>query len=248
MFPSSLAGMLLSHHAPAAPEIRQNAIVDLAGLSGSWTGTQIEDFFNFDDTVGATFEGAGGSNDNDRFAYSAQAGVVTNNTVTSMQMGFMGLMDSLGEGCDLPARLMIAMQAVPLTKGGDYRCLRADLVPLGVAGTPAAGGFIKVQDVDGNFIIDINVIDDGKVDPTIELKSKYDEWRAANPCPPEAVVAQEPTMPPTTSGTETTEAPVAEASELTGAPEPTTNAPSSACFVKPMLSVSVMVVAAMLLN
>lgn len=229
-------------------EIRQNAIADLNGLHGAWTGTQINDLYESDGTFGTTQEDAGGSDD--RFAYSAQGNVVTNNTVALLQMGFTtGLLDNDLAGCDLPARLIIAMEAVPLAGGGDARCIRADLSPNDVSGTPAAGAFVKVQDAEGNFIIDINVIDDGQVDQTIELKAKYDEWRAANPCPDEQGTAS-PTNPPTNSETETT---TTSGPAVDTPPAPTdepTNPPSGASFVKSIISVfsSSVVAAVLLLN
>lgn len=218
--------------------------MDLAGLHGAWTGTQINDLYESDGTFGTTQEDAGGLDD--RFAYSAQGNAVTNNTVAALQMGFT---DVLLGGCDLPARLMIAMEAVPLASGGDARCIRADLFPNDVSGTPAAGGFIKVQDAEGNYIIDINVIDDGKVDPTIELKVKYDEWRAANPCPDDEQGTVPPTNPPTNSETETTT--TSGPSSTVDAPAPPTdeptNAPSGASVAKSIISVSSSVVAMVLL-
>lgn len=199
-------------------ELRQNAIVDLDGLHGAWTGNQIGDLYEAIDIFGTTQEHGG--NSDDRFAYSAQGNVVANTTVSVLRLGFIGLFDELGDGCDLPEKLMIAMQTVPATDSGDERCIRGDVEPKDAVGTPAAGAFVKVQDAEGNYVIDINVSGDGTVDPTIELREKFDAWRAENPCPggsTSTVTTEAPKL------AETTDAPVPD--EVTDPSATTTNAP-----------------------
>lgn len=143
-------------------ELRQNAIANLHGQHAGHTGTAIDPLY-------INVLGIIGSNQSDDgaimgdFTYTAQGNVVTNETVATLLAGFGG------EGCDLPEKLMNALEAVSKSGAGDERCLLAEYEPTGVSGVPSAGGFIKVQAPNGDYIIDINVIGDGSVGPTIEL-------------------------------------------------------------------------------
>lgn len=159
-------------------DFRQNAIVDLGSLDeahAAWTGAAIAPLYVAIGFNGTTQEDRGGVVNN-RYTYSAQGNFVTKNTVSALESGF--------SGCDLPDMLMNALLNVSDSGNGDMRCLRADFLPTEISGIPAAGGFLKVQSDQGNYIIDLNVVGDGTVDPTIELKQRYNEWRAENPCPP----------------------------------------------------------------
>ncbi|CAB9517009.1 Family of unknown function (DUF1028) [Seminavis robusta] len=181
-------------------EFRQNAVVDLKGRAAAYTGPSIAPLYEALGTFGTSQEDNQGTI-GDRFAYSVQGNVVEELTVSVVAKGFAGLHDPRGEGCDLPDRMMIALLAVPDTgtDSGDARCIRADLDPKEAVGTPAAGAFIKVEAADSTVLLELNVIGDGVKDPTVELKSMYDDWRLRNPCPggSTATTASSDTITPT---------------------------------------------------
>ena len=183
-------------------QFRQNAIADLDGNFAAWTGESIAPLYESEGTF-ETAQNDQGSSD-ERFAYSAQGNVVTNTTVSSLILGFEGQIEEIDneqdECDDLAARLMQAMLAVQLNGDGDERCIRADFDPMDAVGTPAAGAFLKVEAADGIVVVDI-VIGLGLVDPTIELKEQYDEWRAKNPCAAPNATAPLPPLVPTSAPT-----------------------------------------------
>jgi hypothetical protein len=90
-------------------------------------------------------------------------------------MGFVGLLET-GMGCDLADRLMIAVEAGGIEGAGDQRCIDDHA-------TPAAGGFVHVDNPDGTVVVHIDVVGDGTFNPLLELRQQYDKWRAMNPCP-----------------------------------------------------------------
>lgn len=160
---------------PAYPDytFRQNAIADLDGEAAAHTGVSLGDAYEAAGFPGTEITHR--TNTLDTFTYSVQGNIVSNGTVASALSGFGGLLSELGSGCDLADRLMIAMEAVPLTDNGDVRCMNEH-------GTPASGAFLRVDAADGTPLLDIDIVGDGTVDPTAALRDEYDAWRASNSC------------------------------------------------------------------
>ena len=156
-------------------QMRQYGIVDMKGRAAGYTGSKLEEiyvtFFSLLDTAQVDTQGSSGN----AFTYSAQGNVVTNETVPSVEKGFLGLLEE-GMGCDLADRLMIAVEAGGADGAGDKRCLND-------YGTPAAGAFLHVDNADGTVLVHIDIVGNGTSNPLLSLREQYDEWRALNPCP-----------------------------------------------------------------
>lgn len=172
-------------------EFRQNAVADLNGEAASYTGAALGELYESIGYPGTENTGDNGTAGN--FTFSAQGNVVTKGTVGSVMLGFAGLLGDLGTGCDLAERLMIAMEAVPLTNTGDSRCL-------GEHGTPASGAFLRVDAADGTALVDIDIVGDGTEDPTAALREKYKRWRETNTCPGGLSPEEAPSESPAPSG------------------------------------------------
>jgi hypothetical protein len=200
-------------------QMRQYGIVDIQGGAAGYTGSKLAQFYEvltIFDTAQVDTQGSTGNS----FTYSAQGNVVTNVTVPSVEMGFVGLPEK-GTGCDLADRLMIAVEAGGIEGGGDKRCITE-------FDTPAAGGFLHVDNPDGTVLVHIDIVGNGTVNPLLELREQYDEWRAMNPCPgatgptfaPASSPSASPVATPTmTSGARPSASPVATPTMTSGARE-----------------------------
>ncbi len=143
---------------PAASQ-RQYGIVSLTGLAAGFTGTNNEAFAA--DRQGTV----------ESFSYSIQGNILTGVAVLDgTEAGFVR-----GGGCDMPERLMLALEAGAADGQGDSRC-----TPSGI---PADSAFIRVVDESGAVVVDLSVTDTAPQDPMVPLRSAFDAWRADHPCP-----------------------------------------------------------------
>ncbi|MEZ4447524.1 MAG: DUF1028 domain-containing protein, partial [Polyangiaceae bacterium] len=78
------------------------------------------------------------------------------------------------EGCDLPERLMRALEAGGVNGEGDSRCT-PDL--------PADSGFMRVETAKGTRVLDFDHLGTSPDDPVGLLRADYDAWQAEHPCP-----------------------------------------------------------------
>jgi uncharacterized Ntn-hydrolase superfamily protein len=137
---------------------RQYGVVDLLGRAAGFTGSTNGDYA--DDRQGQ--DGV--------FTYSVQGNILTSGLVIDQaESGFVG-----GGGCDLPDRLMLALEAGAENGEGDSRC-----TPDGI---PSDSAFLRVVDQNGADIVFIEAIDTAPESPLIELRTKYDAWREESPC------------------------------------------------------------------
>jgi uncharacterized Ntn-hydrolase superfamily protein len=111
--------------------------------------------------------------------YSAQGNLLTGDEVLlALESGL-----ERADACDLPERLMFALEEVIRAPGrGDQRC-----TPLGVS---ADSGYLRVAGIDGSALLELNVRSTGTQEPAVPLRQAYDAFRLQHPCgslPSEAV-------------------------------------------------------------
>jgi uncharacterized Ntn-hydrolase superfamily protein len=80
-------------------------------------------------------------------------------------------------GCDLPERLMRALEAGAAHGEGDRRCT-------GPRGIPSDSAFLRVAGGDGDRdpYLDLRVPTSGDADPLVELRTALAAWRNTHPC------------------------------------------------------------------
>ncbi len=155
---------------PAAAQ-RQYGVVSLAGVAAGFTG----------ETNGAFASDRQGTVSS--FTYSVQGNILTGVAVLDgAEGGFVR-----GGGCDMPERLILALEAGAANGEGDSRC-----TPDGI---PADSAFLRVVDADGTVIVDLSVTDTAPQNPMVPLRAAFDAWRVDHPCP---------ALPPGTTGGTTT--------------------------------------------
>jgi uncharacterized Ntn-hydrolase superfamily protein len=150
--------------------IRQYGIVDVIGNSAGFTGQRTTPF-------AADGQGAFGD-----FAYSVQG-----NILTSARVLDRAAVAFQAAGCDLPERLMNALEAGAERGEGDSRCTPA--------GIPSDSAFLQVEhpDVALGAYLSLRVESSGANDPLPLLRAKLNAWRVEHPCP------AAPSMPPASS-------------------------------------------------
>ena len=143
---------------PMAPS-RQYGVVDLAGRAAGFTGAMTLAYA--EDRQGAL--GA--------MTYSVQGNILTSAAVLDQTIA------ALAVGCDLPDRLMHAIEAGAANGEGDRRCTPG--------GIPADSAFLQV-DRDGEpagSYLRLDVTDTAPDDAIALLRAQYDAWRGLHPCP-----------------------------------------------------------------
>ncbi|NUP08601.1 MAG: DUF1028 domain-containing protein [Polyangiaceae bacterium] len=141
---------------PQAPKM-QYGIVDSLGGSASSTGPEALD-------VAVDRRGELGS-----MRYAALGNILTSELVVDQASKAFE-----ADACDLAARLVQALEAAGDGGEGDSRC-----TPDGV---PAKSAFVEVSDASG-VLLRISVPDVSPADPIVELRGRFDAWRAEHPCP-----------------------------------------------------------------
>jgi uncharacterized Ntn-hydrolase superfamily protein len=155
------ATTVLSTITEVGPQARkmQYGIADVNGGLASWTGPEASPVA--DHTEGSLGDGT-------RFA-------VLGNLLTSTQVLSQGSDGFQAGGCDLPARLMDALEASGADGEGDGRCTPE--------GRPANSAFLEVSDPEGT-LVRISVPDVSPEDPIAALRLGFEDWRVEHPCPP----------------------------------------------------------------
>ncbi len=143
---------------PAAAQ-RQYGVASLLGGAAGFTGATNGEFAS--DRQGRVETGV----------YSIQGNILTSVAVLDgAESAFVR-----GAGCDLPERMMLALEAGAADGQGDSRC-----TPDGV---PSDSAFIRVVDAQGLTVLDLTVTDTASVNPMLPLRAAFDAWRVDNPCP-----------------------------------------------------------------
>ncbi|MGE0548710.1 MAG: DUF1028 domain-containing protein [Kofleriaceae bacterium] len=148
---------------------RQHGVVTLDGVAAGFTGTH-------PDEVPQTRGDVQGVDD--WFAYSIQGNILTPNVLTQTQA-------ATHAGCDLPERLMNALEAGAAGGEGDWRCTKvvpaaAAFIQVDVPGVPK-GEYLKLDvflPLDGNMV-EVHEEDNA----VVKLRALFDEWRLTHPCP-----------------------------------------------------------------
>jgi uncharacterized Ntn-hydrolase superfamily protein len=158
--PAAIVSAITSPSFDGNAEIRQYAIVDVLGNSAGFTGAETMAYAG--DRQGAVGE----------LAYSVQG-----NILTSARVLDQAALAFEQRGCDLPERLMNALEAGASGGEGDNRC-----TPSGI---PADSAFLQVESPEralGDYLA-LRVETSGTRDPLPLLRQKLDASRAEHPCP-----------------------------------------------------------------
>lgn len=152
-------------------QIRQYGIVDVQGNAAGFTGRG---------TTAYAADAQGRAGD---FAYSVQGNILTSARVLDQAAAAFA-----GSGCDLPARLMAALEAGAGSGEGDSRCIER--------GLPSDSAFLQVEraDLPSGSYLSLRVETSGELSPLPLLRAKLDAWRVSHPCPtvePEVVEGTE---------------------------------------------------------
>jgi uncharacterized Ntn-hydrolase superfamily protein len=158
--PEAIIGRLTDPAFDLLFQSRQYGIVSLTGQSAGHSGTATQAYSN--DLQGSA----------EPFAFSIQGNILTGEAVlTQARAGFID-----GGGCDLAARLMLALEGGAQNAQGDRRC-----TPSGI---PADAAYIQVDLPDqprGSFLY-LEVRATAPQSPIVRLRRLFDDWRATHAC------------------------------------------------------------------
>src|SRR5204863_2310259 len=104
--------------------------------------------------------------------YSVQGNILTSGAVLDQAAAAFET-----TGCDLADRLMLALEAGAQNGHGDSRCTPA--------GIPSDSAFLEVDrdgEPAGSYLL-LEAINTSPQNPLALLRTQYDTWRAAHPCP-----------------------------------------------------------------
>jgi len=181
-------------------QLRQYGCVDLMGRAAGYEDPTLKEFY-YD--TGEIDEMGGGSLFNytqnhmtgtvDTFAYSAQANICTQNTVSTLVDNFVQG-NSIGGPCDLADRLYRAISAPTLMlreamrtndtslMAGDVRCFGNSFGGYtGPNPQTALTMYLHVDNPDGSELVHIDIVnppDDPFADPFIAFEQSYKVWRS----------------------------------------------------------------------
>ena len=158
--PSEILAVMTDPAEDAQFDRRQWGIVDLSPEAAGFTGARTLDY-------AGDLSGSAGS-----ITYAIQGNILTSGAVLDQARDAFE-----GGGCDLPDRLMRALEAGGAGGEGDSRCTDR--------GIPSDGAFIQV-DRDGEprgGFLSLRVDDTAPDNPLVLLRAEYDAWRAEHPCP-----------------------------------------------------------------
>lgn len=144
----------------ASASFRQYGVVTTLGDVAGYTGAD-------DGTFAGDRQGTVGT-----LAYSVQGNILTSRAVIDHAAGAFE-----AAGCDLPERLMRALEAGAMSGEGDRRCT--------TRGVPSDSAFLRVSAGDGDDsdpYLDLRVPTSGDDSPLVGLRAQLDRWRAEHPC------------------------------------------------------------------
>lgn len=152
---------------PLAPKM-QYGIVDVDGRTAKITGPEAK-------TFAGDAQGEHGP-----VAFTVQGNLLTGPVVLENMAG------AAQDGCDLPERLMRALEAAGAEGNGDARCTDG--------GISAASAYLLVAFKDGTELR-ISLPDLRPDDPVAALRAHFDTYRAEHPCPSSQPPLPDPNNP-----------------------------------------------------
>jgi uncharacterized Ntn-hydrolase superfamily protein len=158
--PAEVVAMLTSPAFDPLAQMRQYGVVTLAGGAAGHTGT-------LNTTYAADRQGEYRAT-----TMSLQGNILTSAAVLDqMEQSLLA-----PEACDLPGRLLAALEAGARMGQGDERCVSASQIA-------ADSAFMKVLGADGSTVISIAAVNTGHISALFYLRMGFDAWRADHPCP-----------------------------------------------------------------
>ncbi|HEX6765267.1 MAG TPA: DUF1028 domain-containing protein [Polyangiaceae bacterium] len=157
--PADVISQITAASFDANARVRQYGVVDATGRTAGFTGDGDQAFA--DDRQGSS----------GTFSYSVQGNILTSAAVLTQAAAAFE-----ASGCDLPERLMRALEAGAENGEGDSRC-----TPNGI---PSDSSFIQVERPDtakGSYL-ELHVRSSGSESPIPGLRQQFDAWRATHPC------------------------------------------------------------------
>ncbi|HSU39741.1 MAG TPA: DUF1028 domain-containing protein [Polyangiaceae bacterium] len=158
--PSDVIARVTSPAFDAYASLRQYGVVSVTGQSAGFTGAD-------DQAYAADLQGAVGD-----FVYSVQGNFLTSRAVIDHASAAFE-----ASGCDLPERLLHALEAGADGGEGDHRCTPD--------GLPSDSAFLEVElpESEPGSYLELRVPSSGNQSPLPELHAKFDRWRASHACP-----------------------------------------------------------------
>jgi hypothetical protein len=104
--------------------------------------------------------------------YAVQGNILTSRTVIDAAADAFE-----SAGCDLPERLMRALEMGAANGEGDRRCTTT-------RGIPSDSAFLRVSGGDGESdpYVELHVPTSGDDNPLVALRAKLEDWRSTHPC------------------------------------------------------------------
>jgi uncharacterized Ntn-hydrolase superfamily protein len=135
-------------------QLRQYAVIDADGGAASFTGE------------GALFHASHRTKRFGSLVYSIQGNILRGEaTLDNMEAGFVA------DVCDLPERLVRALETASFDRGGDSRCTSF--------GHPAKSAVVRVPSL--GLALE-NDVGDQRIDPVIRIRMELDAWHGEHPC------------------------------------------------------------------
>lgn len=158
--PSAILARITAPDFDPSAELRQYGIASVLGSTAAFTGDEANAFAG--DRRGAVSS----------LVYSAQGNFLTSEQVVERAGDAFE-----ASGCDLPERLLLALEAGARGGEGDRRCT--------ARGIPSDSAFLAVYDRDplDPPLVELRVPGSGDENPLLELRTQYEAWRAEHPCP-----------------------------------------------------------------
>jgi MYXO-CTERM domain-containing protein len=158
--PADIITMITASSFDASAATRQYGVVDLMGRAAGFTGSGAMNYKeDRQGTIGA-------------YTYSVQGNILTSkNVIDHAETAFRTT------GCDLADKMMLAVEAGAAGGEGDSRCtpngIPSDAASIEVDPTGAtAGSYLK-----------LSVAGTGRTSAVVQLRTMFDAWRVAHPCP-----------------------------------------------------------------
>jgi uncharacterized Ntn-hydrolase superfamily protein len=158
--PSEMIAELTSPVFDAQASLRQYGIASVLGATGAYTGQG-------DRAFAGDRQGMSGT-----LVYSVQGNILTSSAVIEQAASAFE-----ATGCDLPERLMRALEAGAEHGEGDGRCTST-------RGIPSDSAFLRIAagNLESDPYLELRVPTSGDANPLAQLRSELDAWRTTHPC------------------------------------------------------------------
>lgn len=158
--PAEVVQELTSPSFDASASLRQYGVASTLGETAAYTGDD-------DGVYAGARQGKVRS-----LVYSVQGNILTSAAVLNQ-----AALAFETAGCDLPERLMRALEAGARGGEGDRRCTTA-------RGIPSDSAFLRVAAGDGDAdpYVELRVPTSGDANPLTSLRAQLDAWRVTHPC------------------------------------------------------------------